>query len=178
MTSSVQLIAQDQLHCEVRFAAPSDDGSFDGVAVRFNTVDSYRTTFDPAAFAWDGNSLPLLWAHDPSAILGSVRAVTPDSEGLRIKARLNLQVAKAREAHALLKEGDLSGLSIGFRRLKDETRPNGVRHITQARLMEVSLVAIPSVPGSRVTAVRSVPDLAALTRAIRATTTVLRKATP
>ncbi|WP_420851210.1 HK97 family phage prohead protease [Rhizobium quercicola] len=54
----------------------------------------------------------------------------------------------------MLLAGDISGLSIGFSRVKDESRANGVRHITEARLREVSFVAMPSVPGSGVTSVR------------------------
>ena len=146
----------DALDCEVRFAPTGDDGSVEGYAVRFGVVDSYRTSFDSRAFAWDGRSLPLLWSHDPHQVVGSVRSVSVEPDGLRIKGRLNLDVAKAREVRSLLAAGDIQGLSIGFRRLKDESRAGGIRHITEARLVEVSFVAVPSVPGSGVTSVRSV----------------------
>jgi uncharacterized protein len=139
---------------EVRFSSPGEDGTIEGFAVKFDTVDSYRTTFDRRAFAWDGKSLPLLWSHDPSAVVGSVRAVTVENDGLKIQGRLNLEVQRAREVRAMLLAGDVSGLSIGFNRLKDESRANGVRHITQAQLREVSFVSMPSVPGSMVTSVR------------------------
>lgn len=146
----------DALDMEVRFAPTGDGGEIEGLAVRFDTVDSYRTTFDRRAFSWDGKSLPLLWSHDPSQVVGSVRSVTVEPDGLRIKGRLNLEVAKAREVRALLAANDIGGLSIGFRRLKDESRAGGVRHILSAQLVEVSFVAVPSVPGSGVTSVRSV----------------------
>lgn len=146
--------AADQLECEVRFAPPADDGTIEGVAVRFDVLDSYRTTFDRAAFAWDGKRLPLLWSHDRHEVVGSVRSVTVDPDGLKVRGKLNLEVQRAREVRAMLVEGDIGGLSIGFRRLKDEPRPNGVRHITKAELAEVSFVAMPSVPGSHVTSVR------------------------
>lgn len=162
MRNDLQLIAQevretqtrDLLDMEVRFAPPGDDGTIEGIAVRFDVIDSYRTTFDRRAFAWDGKSLPLLWSHDPSAVVGSVRTVSAETDGLKIKGRLNLEVQRAREVRAMLLAGDIGGLSIGFRRLKDESRANGIRHITQAKLMEVSFVAMPSVPGSGVTSVR------------------------
>lgn len=140
---------------EVRFAAPGEDGTIEGVAVKFDTVDSYRTTFDRRAFAWDGNSLPLLWSHDPSAVVGSVRTIRVENDGLKILGKLNLEVQRAREVRAMLLAGDINGLSIGFSRVKDEGRAKGVRHITEAQLREVSFVAIPSVPGSRVTSVRT-----------------------
>ncbi|MCD7110439.1 HK97 family phage prohead protease [Rhizobium sp. DKSPLA3] len=82
---------------EVRFAAPGEDGTIEGTAVRFDTLDSYRTTFDKRAFAWDGKSLPLLWSHDPSAVVGSVRTVRVENDGLKIIGKLNLEVQRARE---------------------------------------------------------------------------------
>ena len=184
---NLQLIAQteirnaiaettgDTLDCmEVRFDS-ADDGSIEGLAVRFGVVDSYRTSFDRNAFAWEGRSLPLLWSHDRSQVLGSVRSITADGEGLRIKARLNLDVARAREVRSMLANGDINGLSIGFQRLKDEARSGGVRHITKAALREVSVVAIPAVPGSRVTSVRSSgPDLSAFLSASRAASATLK----
>lgn len=147
--------ARDLLNCEVRFSATGDDGTLEGVAVRFDVVDSYRTSFDRNAFALEGRSLPLLWSHDPSQVVGSVRQIVADAEGLKITGKLNLDVAKAREVRSLLAAGDVGGLSIGFRRLADEPRPGGVRHITRAQLVEVSVVAVASVPGSAVTSIRT-----------------------
>lgn len=146
----------DFLDCmEVRFAPPADDGTIEGMAVRFDVVDSYRTTFDRSAFAWDGKRLPLLWSHDRNEVVGSVRAVSVEGDGLKIRGKLNLEVQRAREVRAMLLEGDVTGLSIGFHRLADEPRSHGVRHITKAELREVSFVALPSVPGSRVTSIRT-----------------------
>jgi len=164
----VTLIAgsSDLLDCEVRFAAPADDGTIEGLAVRFDVIDTYRTSFDRRAFAWDGKSLPLLWSHDPSEVVGSVRSVSVEGDGLKVRGKLNLEVQRAREVRAMLIAGDISGLSIGFKRLKDESRTGGIRHITQARLVEVSFVAVPSVPGSHVTSIRAVPDLSTLNRSI------------
>lgn len=142
------------LDCEVRFSLPEDDGTIEGLAVKFDTLDSYRTTFDRRAFAWNGKSLPLLWSHDPSQVVGSVRSVAVEADGLRIRGKLNLEIQRAREVRAMLLAGDVSGLSIGFKRLKDEARSGGTRHITQASLIEVSFVAVPSVPGSGVTSIR------------------------
>ncbi|OYX10072.1 MAG: hypothetical protein B7Z15_13855, partial [Rhizobiales bacterium 32-66-8] len=116
------IAGRDLLDCtEVRFAPPADDGTIEGIAVRFDVLDSYRTTFDRRAFAWDGKSLPLLWSHDPSEVVGSVRSVSVEADGLKVRGKLNLEVQRAREVRAMLIAGDVSGLSIGFRRLKDES---------------------------------------------------------
>lgn len=165
----------DHLDLEVRFDATTEDGSFEGYAVRFGVTDSYRTTFDRHAFTLEGRSLPLLWSHDPSQVVGSVRQITADDTGLKIVGKLNLDVQRAREARSMLLAGDVRGLSIGFRRLADQPGPNGTRHITKATLGEVSLVAVPSVPGSVVTSVRTVADLSVLVCAVKGATAALRR---
>jgi HK97 family phage prohead protease len=166
----------DTLDVEVRFTAPTENGELEGVAVRFNTVDTYRTEFAPNAFrGLEARSVPMLWAHDPSNVIGSWSAFQVRADGLTAKGRLNLAVAKAQEVRSLLQAGDVRGLSIGFRTVKDERRSNGIRRITEATLHEISIVAFPSVPGSVVTSVRTTPDLLAFTRAIKGATAALRR---
>lgn len=156
MSEPKHSIARETVDLEVRFASPGDDGTLEGVAVRFNAVDSYNTTFAPGAFGpMEGRSLPMLWSHDPSNVIGSWSAIEDRGDGLAVRGRLNLDVAKAREVRSLLAAGDVRGLSIGFRRLADEARQGGGRRITKAQLVEVSVVAVPSVPGSGVTSVRT-----------------------
>jgi len=165
----------DSLDLEIRFDAPGEDGAFEGYAVRFGAVDSYGTSFDRNAFALEGRSLPLLWSHDPSQVLGSVRQISADASGLKIAGKLNLDVQRAREVRSMLLAGDVRGLSIGFRRLADQPGPKGVRHITKADLAEVSIVAMASVPGSAVTSIRAPADLSAFTRAVKGATAALRR---
>ncbi|QGM46651.1 HK97 family phage prohead protease [Methylocystis heyeri] len=150
---------------EVRFSPISEDGIIEGRAVSFDVVDKYNTTFDRRAFDVANKRIPLLWNHDPAQVVGSVRSISADREGLKIVGKLNLDVARAREVRAMLLAGDVSGLSIGFRTLKDERR-NGVRHITKADLHEVSFTAFPAVPGSGVTNVRNASNREAFNRAI------------
>lgn len=140
---------------EVRFSDPGDDGSIEGTAVSFNTVDSYRTEFAPTAFNVSGRSIPMLWSHRQDDVIGSWSSFEVRDHGIVAKGKLNLSVAKALEVRSLLKAGDISGLSIGFSTVKDERRSNGVRRITEARLHEISIVAFPSVPGSGITKIRT-----------------------
>jgi HK97 family phage prohead protease len=176
MANKMQLAALSHLDCEVRFASPGDDGVLTGTAIAFDMLDQHGTTFDKRAFNLDGHRIPLLWGHDPNEVIGSVRAINADTSGLQIQARLNLDTQRAREARSLLQAGDISGLSIGFRRLADEPRKGGTRHITKAELREVSIVAFPSNPGSHVSAVRSHSSgLAGFTEAVLALSNHLRK---
>ncbi|SEB43505.1 hypothetical protein SAMN05216452_1200 [Nitratireductor aquibiodomus] len=168
--------AGDTLDVETRFTVPTDNGDIEGMAVRFNTVDSYRTEFAPDAFRnIEGRSVPMLWAHDPGTVIGSWSSLQVRADGLTAKGRLNLAVAKAQEVRSLLIAGDIKGLSIGFRTVKDERRANGVRRIVEASLREISIVAFPAVPGSGITSVRTgSPDFSAFLTSVRAASATLK----
>lgn len=140
---------------EVRFAAPGDDGTLEGVAVRFGVVDSYGSQFAATAFVgMEGRTVPMLWSHSTSDVIGSwtVQAITP--AGMTVRGRLNLDVQRAREARSMIQAGDVRGLSVGFSTVKDERR-GAVRTILRATLYEISITAFAAVPGSAVTSVRS-----------------------
>ena len=166
MPSDAQLIAQNRKpdfqnetqDFEVRFSDPGETGEIEGRAVTFNTVDSYRSEFAPEAFAGTENrSIPMLWSHDRTQVIGSWHSLQIRQDGLIAKGKLNLDVSKAREVRSLLKAGDVRGLSIGFAVVKDEMR-SGIRRITKADLHEISVVTFPAVPGSVVSAVRTTEE--------------------
>jgi uncharacterized protein len=97
----------------------------------------------------------MLWQHDPAQPIGRWLAIREDARGLLVRGRLNLAVERAREIHALLKEGAVDGLSIGFRveRARRE-RATGLRRLERLDLWEISLVTFPMLPGARVGAVK------------------------
>ncbi|MFE3837551.1 HK97 family phage prohead protease [Pseudogemmobacter sonorensis] len=169
-----QVATTELADAEVRFSPITEDGTLEGIAVRFGVVDSYRTEFAPGAFASVRGSVPMLWSHDPAQVIGSWSGIEARADGLHVRGKLNLAVNKAQEVRALLQAGDIGGLSIGFRTLKDERLSGGIRRITEARLVEISVVAIAAVPGSRVTSTRSASDLAAFLDACRSTTATLK----
>jgi phage head maturation protease len=106
----------------------------------------------------------MLWAHDPAEPIGVWETLEDGPRGLRVRGRLNLEVQRAREAHALLKQGAVNGLSIGFLTQEAERRQDGGRRITRAELWEVSLVTFPARREARVAEVKSVRDLERLLR--------------
>jgi HK97 family phage prohead protease len=140
---------------EIRLAAADEDGTVEGIAVKFDTLDTYGTTFDRAAFAGVAKRIPMLWSHDPSQVVGSWTSIVVANDGLRVKGKLNLAVQRAQEVRAMLTAGDIGGISIGFETIKAEAKAGGTRHITKVKLHEISLVAMASVPGARVTAIRT-----------------------
>ncbi|MGN8117501.1 HK97 family phage prohead protease [Labrys sp. 22185] len=165
----------DHLDLETRFTSVLDDGTIEGVGVAYNVVDSYRSEFAPEAFNPKGK-LPMLWAHDSTLPIGSWSRFEQRADGLHVTGKLNLAVAKALEVRALLQAGDINGMSIGFRTLKDTRLANGVRRILQADLREISIVTFPAVPGSTVSTVRTIgPDLTEFHRALTGAIATLRR---
>ena len=100
--------------------------------------------------------IKLLWQHDPKVPLGIWEEISEDSRGLKVRGRLDLKVAKAREVHALMKSGAVDGLSIGFcTQLSHRDGATGVRRLEKLDLWEVSIVTFPMLPGARVSSVKA-----------------------
>lgn len=97
-----------------------------------------------------GRNIKMLWQHDPAQPIGVWDEVREDAKGLWVKGRLLPDVAKAREAAALLAAGAIDGLSIGYRTVKASKDKTGHRHLTELELWEVSLVTFPMLPEARV----------------------------
>jgi HK97 family phage prohead protease len=137
--------------------ALDETGVFEGRLAVYNVVDEGNDAIQPGAFtktlAEGGGSVPLLWAHDTSSPIGTLQ-LTDSPTALLARGRLVLEVAKAREAHALLKAGAVRGLSIGYKTIK-ETMAGSVRRLTELRLFEGSLCPIPMNFAALVTAVKA-----------------------
>ena len=162
-------------HLDVPFEikAVSDDGLFTGYASVFEELDSYRDVVKPGAFqksladwAEKNRKVPILWQHNGSAPIGVYTEIREDSVGLYVEGRLNLDVQQGREAYALLKQGALSGISIGYSVVRDETdSKSGVRRLFEVRLYEASLVTFPAADSARVQNVKALDDLQTLSDA-------------
>ena len=87
--------------------------------------------------------------------IGVITDLHEDEYGLYMEGRLLLDVERAREAYALLKEGVVRGLSIGYRPTKYQYDPeSGVRELAQVELVEVSLVSDPANEAAEVNEVK------------------------
>lgn len=142
--------------------AVGDSGEFEGYGSVFAVVDSYGEVVDKGAFteSLKQHGMPaLLWQHRGSEPIGIYMEAYEDERGLRVKGQLNLDVQQGREAHALLKQGALKGLSIGFATQVEElNRDTGIRHLKKVRLYEVSLVTFPANDKANVDAVKAAPE--------------------
>jgi len=96
-----------------------------------------------------GRSVKMLWQHDPSQPIGIWDEVREDARGLYVKGRLLTDVARGREAVALIEAGAIDGLSIGYRTVKAQKDAKGARLLSELELWEVSLVTFPMLPEAR-----------------------------
>lgn len=147
------------------------DGQFEGYASLFGVADLGKDVVEPGAFrdslARRGpGGIKLLWQHDPAEPIGRWIALAEDARGLFVRGQLSLAVARAREIHALMREGAVDGLSIGFRCEKARTEPrSGLRRLERIDLWEISIVTFPMLPQARVSAVKALRRAPSVVRA-------------
>lgn len=152
---------------EFKFVADGDaEGTVSGYGAMFGNIDNGRDMVMPGAFADSlkargGKGVPMLRGHEPNQLIGIWTDAKEDRRGLVVKGALNLETQGGREALALMRQGALDGLSIGFRTMKEsydtEKGGRGYRKIEKADLWEVSLVTFPMNPKATVTAVKTMP---------------------
>lgn len=128
--------------------------TFEGLAAAYS-LDHGGDVIHPGAFKrtldhWktSGRTLPLLDQHAMS--LNPTHSVTQHTLGKLLDAEerdgglwARFQVAKTRAGDdllALLKDGMVEGLSIGYQPINPQRDDSGVRHLKEVRLHEVSVV--------------------------------------
>lgn len=125
----------------------SDIGDFEGILSTYGNIDETGDVCEKGCFDEDlsngGSRRVLLWQHDSTQPIGSFDAAS-DDVALKVKGRFNMEVSKAREAYALLKSGDVSGLSIGYIAEDYNFDKDGIRHLRKVKLLEGSLVTFPA----------------------------------
>ena len=144
--------------------AIDDDGFFSGYCSVFDVEDSYGDVVKAGAYtdtikAWTekGKMPPILWQHSRSDVIGVWTKLVEDEKGLYGEGRLLVKdVAKAREAHALMKAGAIDGLSIGYRVQKwSYNEDDDVLELLAIDLKEVSVVTFPANDESLVDNIKS-----------------------
>lgn len=144
------------------FEVKADDaGVIEGYGSIFGNVDKGGDKVMPGAFADSiaqalkgARTIKMLWYHDPTQPIGVWDELVEDGKGLKVKGRIILEVARAKEVLALIKAGVVGGLSIGYRSLKD--RMDGdVRLLEKLDLLEVSPVTFPMNDKAKVTSAKA-----------------------
>ena len=151
------------LELELKIGDPSDDGTFEGFASVFGEIDLLGDQVAQGAFqkslakARRSGRMPLmLWSHDLATPIGRWVDVRETAHGLAVKGKLLLDVARAREVYAMLREKVIDGLSIGFRTVRSQRIKTG-RLLQELDLAEISLVTMPALSSARVHSVKSQP---------------------
>lgn len=122
--------------------ALDETGVFEGYGSVFDVVDSDRDVIKRGAFAESiTKKMPkMLWQHDHRQLIGKFTEAREDEKGLYVKGKLILDVQQGREAYALMKEGVLDGMSVGFNLTESVANKSHGRDIEKADLWEISLV--------------------------------------
>lgn len=151
----------------------SETGSIEGLLAGFDNVDSHGDRISPVAFKRTLSErgtrpLPMLLHHDLKRPIGAWKEWQEKPDGLYVKGSLTLSTRDAQEAHALAKEGALTGLSIGFRtKTAQRDQRTSENHLLDLDLIEGSLVTVPSNPKTHVATVKAIASAADIADMLR-----------
>lgn len=158
------------IDAEFKFADEAK-GVFEGYASVFGGIDSYGDQVAPGAFTRtlaerkaSGRSLPMYMQHGP--ILGADPrpvgvwdSVQEDGKGLKVSGHLiGLHTETGKYNMALVKEGAMRGLSIGYRAIKADypNKPGQPRRILKdVNLGEISIVDNPADASAQISAFKA-----------------------
>ncbi|WP_425363361.1 phage major capsid protein [Candidatus Tisiphia endosymbiont of Hybos culiciformis] len=116
-----------------------------GYASVYNISDQHNDLIAKGAFASADHSLiKFLWQHDWQQPIGVIKSLTEDDYGLKVEAIINNKIEKGKEAIELVRQGAVDGLSIGFNIKRANYNNVNQRIITEAELIEVSIVTFPA----------------------------------
>lgn len=137
----------------------TEAGTFTGYASVFDMVDSYGDAVQKGAFKKtlkEKKQFPLLWVHDNYLVPVGVITGEEDTKGLNVIGHLNLDIQLARDVRSAMKQGSVTGLSIGYNVVKELIdRESGIRQLKEINLWEISLCVFQACPGALVVDVKS-----------------------
>jgi uncharacterized protein len=150
---------RERLAFDLQIKAMDDEqpGKFSGYGSVFGNVDSHNDIVERGAFkrSLKGRNPAMLWQHRSDMPIGKFTKVSEDANGLYVEGEINLDVQLGKEAYSLLKQGALSGLSIGYTTRDYEVdRKRGARLLKDVELYEISLVTFPSNEAAQIIGVK------------------------
>lgn len=139
-----------------------EGGTFEGYASVFGVKDADGDVIVKGAFtnslkrmSETGKRPKMLWQHNPSIIIGKWVEMFEDERGLYVKGTLFTDIEKGSEAYALMKHGELDGMSVGFNIDNAYAEDRG-RVIDDLELWEISVVTWGANPQALVSSVKSI----------------------
>lgn len=148
---------------ELPLSRASPAGVVEGYASLFGVADSGGDIVMAGAFAASlarrgPRGVKMLWQHDAAQPIGVWTSIQEDAKGLKVAGRLDLSVARAREALSLVRSGAVDGLSIGFRTKRATAdKTSGLRRLQEVDLWEISIVTFPMLPQARIDIIKRAP---------------------
>lgn len=121
-----------------------------GYASIFSVVDSHNDDINKGSFQESiarhkaEGKVKFLWQHNHEEPIGVIEELYEDDIGLAIVGSINKNTQRGREVIALINQGAVSGLSIGFKVEDFFYKENGVRNIKKVNLWEISIVTFPA----------------------------------
>lgn len=133
----------------------SGDLKISGYASLFGQADMsgdvvMRGAFAASLLARSSDTLPLLFGHETQKPIGVWDRIFEDATGLFVSGRILTDNKRAKHIARLVREGALSGLSIGYRPIRHTKRATGGRTLLELDLWEVSVVAFPMLRAARI----------------------------
>lgn len=138
--------------------AINDDGYIEGLAVGYGNLDRGGDIVLPGAIRMGSKTLPMLMYHDQKRPAGVWTDFEDTADGLLAKGRFSMSTRNGKEAHGLVKDGALGGLSMGYQPIKHQI-VGKARHLVEVELHEVSLVTIPMNAKTLITGFKSIEDV-------------------
>lgn len=150
-----------QFHSDLEVRRDGDGRTITGLAAPFDEptkIDSFTEVIRQGAFtrtiAERGQRVKFLAQHDGQSLpLGRATLLREDRAGLYAEFRVS-QTTRGDEVLALIADGALDALSIGFAAVKDAWKGT-TRELLEVKLYEVSAVNWGAYPGARILATRS-----------------------
>jgi len=140
-----------------RLAISQESGEFEGYIAVWETIDSYNSRFERGSFAKTINErsakVKVLYNHE--SLIGRSLELREDDHGVFARGRINLDIQLGRDVYALMRSGDLDGLSFAFQVYQDGYDSDRVRVIKEVRLLEFGPVDFPANESATITDVRA-----------------------
>ena len=131
-------------------------GEFTGYITKWNTVDSYNSTFVRGCFKKTienrSDKVKVLYNHD--TLIGKAVEIREDDTGCFVRGIIDLETQAGKETYSMLKKGILDGLSFGFT-VEKRTNVKGIDTIMEVTLYEFGPVNFPANDSANVAEVRS-----------------------
>jgi HK97 family phage prohead protease len=141
-------------------------GRFTGYASVYAVLDEVGDIVERGAFARTLNASserPVYLEHRTPV---GVAKLSDSPKGLQVDGQLSIDSQAGRDAYILLRDRVIRALSIGYKAVRETFDGQGVRHLWELKLFEVSLTGVPANEAAVITSVKSrSPEDAARIRA-------------